>query len=370
MESVKPSILDDHPTPRLTQRSFHGRKLQVWEGVTSVSNVMGWVNNPRLELELKRFRDDHAGKDPSDTEVLAIMKAVSEFGLKELADDIRSNGVRQPIILSSNNKLLDGNRRIYAVKFILENIDANDPNIQDYKRIPVWILDESCSLQDEHRILVQENFYPGLKVEWPDFVKARFVYDDLTNGIPAQSVSQKYGWRTSKVNETRKIMDLIGEFIEFATSPKSEEGLGLPELESERIAAESYQYFNEAQKSFLTPLSTNIDFKIQFFRWIAEKVFSSFQEVRIAWDGWNDPNVRHILLSSDPEAGKKARAEIEYKKVISRNTGMAADRISEFVKFLEQLTAAEISTLSEESISLLGVAITTVSEMAKAVKGS
>ena len=251
MEKLIPSILEKQPLPRLVQKSFHGRKLQVWEGVINVSNVMGWVNNPRLDLELKRFRDDHAGKDPTDTEVLAIMKSVSDFGLKELADDIRSNGVRQPIILASDNKLLDGNRRVYAVKYILENTDTNDANIQDFKRVPVWILDESCSDEDEHRILVQENFYPGLKVEWPDFVKARFVYDDLTNGMPAQSVSKKYGWRASKVNETRKIMDLIGEFIEFAMSPKSEEGLGLSELEAERVAAESYQYFNEAQKSFL-----------------------------------------------------------------------------------------------------------------------
>lgn len=366
---TKPSLLEDQPTPRLVQKSFHGRKVAIWEGFTAVSNVHGWVKNPRLELELKRFKDDHAGRDPSDSEILAIMQSVKEFGLKELAADIRNNGVRQPIILNSSGRLLDGNRRFYAVKFILEKADPSDPNLQDYKKIPVWLLDESCTEEDEQRILVQENFYPALKVEWPDFVKARYVYDDLINGIPAQSVGQKYGWNASKVNETRKIMDLIGEFIEFATTSVGEEGLGKTELEAERLAAERYQQFNEAQKSFLNQLSTDFEFKVQFFRWVAEGKFSSFQEVRIAWEGWNDPSVRRLLLGTDPEAGKKARAEVEYKKVTRENTGKASERIDDFVRFLEQLTTAEITSLTDENIETLRIALKTVAEMAKAVKG-
>lgn len=368
MDVSKPGILEEQPVPRLVHKSFHGRKVAIWEGFTKVSNIYGWVNNPRLELELKRFRDDHAGRDPSDEEVLAIMTSVKDFGLKDLADDIRNNGVRQPIILNASGRLLDGNRRFYAVKHILEKSDINDPNLQDYKRFPVWVLDVSCSDDDEHRILVQENFYPGLKVEWPDFVKARYVYDDLSNGMPAQSVAQKYGWRASKVNETRKIMDLIGEFIEFSTASKDDEGMGMSALEAERHAAERYQQFNEAQKSFFTPLATDFEFKSQFFRWVAEGKFSSFQEVRVAWDGWNDPNVRRILLENDPESGKKARAEIEYKKVVRQNTGKASDRISEFVKFLEQLTAAEMASLPVDSIEGLMSALKTVSEMARAAK--
>lgn len=364
MEMNKPKILEEQPIPRLVQKSFHGRKVPIWEGLTLVTNIFGWVKNPRLELELKRFKDDNASRDPTDDEILAIMQAVKEFGLKELAEDIRSNGVRQPIILNSNGKLLDGNRRFYAVKYILSKADENDPNIQDYKKIPVWVLDESCSEEDEQRILVQENFYPALKVEWPDFVKARYVHDDLLNGLPAQSVAQKYGWRASKVNETRKIMDLIGEFIEFATTPISEEGLGKTELEAERIAAEKYQQFNEAQKSFLSQLATDFDFKVQFFRWVSEGKFSSFQEVRVAWEGWNDPAVKRILLNDDPQAGKKARAEIEYKKVVKDNSGKASERISNFVVFLEQLTTVEISSLSENDIKSLKTALKKVSEMA------
>lgn len=368
MEMTNPDWLEGNPKPRLVHKSFHGRKVPLWEGVAKVERVYGWVKNPRLDLELKRFQDDHAGRDPSNDEILTIMTSVREFGVKDLADDIRSNGVRQPIILGSDGKLLDGNRRFYAVMYVLSKTDVNDPSYQDFTKIPVWVLDETCTHEDEQRILVQENFYPALKVEWPDYVKARYVYDDLTNGIPAKSVGQKYNWSTAKVNETKKIMDLIGEFVQFATTPKDEEGLGVNELEAERLAAERYQQFNEAQKSFLSQLSTDFDFKIQFFKWVYEGKFSSFQEVRVAWEGWKDPNVRRILLSDDPESAKKARAEVEYKKVVKSNSVEAAERINEIVKFLEQLTAAEIASLPDSSIDNLRIALATVGEMGKAAK--
>ena len=365
----KPDILESSPGPKISQRSFHGRKVFVWEGFTKASKIHGWVNNPRLEMELKSFRYNHAGREPSDEEVLAIMESVREFGLKELAEDIRNNGVRQPLILNTSGKLLDGNRRFYAVKHILEKTDPNDTNLSDYQRVPVWVLDESCSDEDEHRILVQENFYSSLKVEWPDFVKARFIYDDLTAGLPVQSVSQKYGWPPSKVRETRKVMDLINEFIQFATTPKDEDGLGMSALEAEKEAAQRYQQFNEAQKSFWDPLATDFEFKSQFFRWVADGKFSSFQEVRVAWTAWNDPNVRRILLTGGPDAGKRARAEIEYKKVVCQNTDKVSDRILNFVKFLEQLTSSEMASLPQESIDTLSSAMKTIVEMAKAAKG-
>ena len=365
----KPSILENMPEPKISQRSFHGRKVFVWEGFTKVSKIYGWVQNPRLDMELKAFRHNNAGREPSDEEVLAIMESIREFGLKDLAEDIRNNGVRQPLILNSSGKLLDGNRRFYALKHIIEKTDPNDPNLLDFQRVPVWVLDASCSEEDEHRILVQENFYPSLKVEWPDYVKARFVYDDLTSGIPVQTVSQKYAWTPSKVRETKKIMDLVNEFIEFASAPVEEEGLGMSALEAEKEAAKKYQQFNEAQKSFWQPLTTDFDFKIQFFRWVAEGKFASFQEVRIAWDAWNDPSVKHVLLTGGPDAGKKARAEIEYKKSVRRGSENAQEKISNFMKFLEQLSSSEIASLPQESIDSLVSAMKLISEMARAAKG-
>lgn len=362
-----PVFLESNPEPRSTIKSFHGRKVQIWEGLANIDKISGWVGNPRLDLELKRFRDENAGRNPNDDEILNIMTSVREFDIKTLADDIRDNGVRQPVIVSKNGKLLDGNRRYFASRYLISKTPETDPNIVDYQRIPVWILNEANE-DDEHRILVQENFYSSLKVEWADYVKATYVYNDLSDGMSVLTVHQKYGWPKSKINETKKIMGLIDEFKSFVTAKVEDEGLAMEELEAERVAAEKYQYFNEAQKSFYSALEKDYEFKKQFFKWICDDTFSSFQEVRIAYDAWGDERAKKELMTGDKGAASKAKAILDYQRLINVSTAKAEDSIDSFVKFLEQLTSSQIASLPIESINQLDRCLKRVSEMAKAAK--
>lgn len=364
--STIPSILEISPSPRLTLKSFHGRRIQVWEGFANVNKINGWVENPRLDIELKRFRNENAGRNPNNDEILNIMVTVKEFSIKTLSDDLRDNGVRQPIIISQDGRLLDGNRRYFATLFLVSKTPADDPNLQDYVKVPVWVLHES-NAEDETRILVQENFYSSLKVEWGDYVKATHIYTDLQDGHSVVAVSQKYGWSKAKVNETKKIMEIIDEFKNFATLQDGE-GLGIDELEAEQIAAEKYQFFNEAQKSFYTELSSNYEFKTQFFRQIADNVFSSFQEVRIAWDAWQDSQAREILETGTPGAAKKAKALLDYKNFHNTGLSKSGDTIDGFVKFLNQLTSAQMTALTPESLTQLAECLQRVIDMSNSTK--
>lgn len=366
----KPQILSSKPEPKPSLKPFHGKKLLVWEGMVDIKNITGWVSNPRLDLEIKRFKDVHVGREPNDEEIFSIMKNVKEFRLKELAEDIRKNGVRQPIVLSYEGRLLDGNRRYYAARLILEGIDKNDPSKSDFESVSTWVLDNDCTEEDEDRILVQENFYPALKVEWPDFVKAQRIYTDLQGGDPIKTVSQRYNWNQSKVRETKNIMMLIDEFINFATTQKNgdEDGLGLSELEAERIAAEKYQYFNEAQKSFKTTLDKDIEFKFNFFRWIVQNKFSSFAEVRVASDAWDNEEAKKILLSDDPKAGKKAKAVIDYAKNICATALKVDEKVKDFISFLANLTTEQKKEISGDSLLKLKEAMSIVTRMIESTK--
>lgn len=366
-----PTILLKNPEPKITQKQFHGKKLMVWEGMVNIGDVVGWVSNPRLDLELKKFKDQHTGREPDNEEAFAIMKSMKEFRLKELADDIRVNGVRQRIIITVSGGLLDGNRRYYAARLVLEAMKKNDPTRSDYEVIPAWVLHESCTKEDEERILVQENFYSSLKVEWPDYVKAQHIYADLQKGDPVKTVAQRYNWNTSKVGETKTIMELIEEFVIFATTePEDEqEGLGIPDIEAERIAAENYQYFNEAQKSFRRRLDTDLDFKQQFFRWIYEGKFSSFPEVRIAEKAWDHDQAKRILMSDDPKAGQKARALIDYEKTFEKELINIEEEINKFVNFLGELSTDQKTEISEESFNKLENALSMVVGMIRVSKG-
>lgn len=362
-----PSILETNPKPLSTLKSFHGRKIQIWDGVAKISKISGWVGNPRLDLELKRFRDSNAGRSPSDDEILNIMTSVKEFDIKTLADDIRDNGVRQPVIVSNDGRLLDGNRRYFASRYLISKTPENDPNLSDYQKIPVWVL-QRPNQDDEHRILVQENFYSSLKVEWGDYVKATYVYNDLNDGLSVIALKQKYGWPSAKVNETKKIMGLIDEFKNFATTDEGEDGLGLEELEAERIAAEKYQFFNEAQKSFYGALEKDYEFKMQFFRWLCKGTFASFQEVRIAHEAWSNDRAKKELMSGDTGSAKKAKAILDYRRLMHDRTEKAEDNIEDFIKFLEGLTAHQITSLPADSIEKLEGCLRRVTEMAKVAK--
>jgi len=364
-----PTILEIKPAPKAAQKKFHGKLLLVWEGLARVSRVQGWVKNRRLDLEVKRFRDANVGREPDNDEILAIMKSVPEFRLKELADDIRINGVRQPIVLSSDGRLLDGNRRYFAVRLLLETTKGDDPVRSEYECIPAWVLDHETSQEDEQRILVQENFYAPLKVEWPDYVKAQLIYQEIQNGVPIATLNQRYHWSEAKIREAREIMELIDEFLIFATTVKSEEqdGLGLQATEAERLAAEKYQHFNEARKSFKERLYKDLDFKQQFFRWIFENKFSSFAEIRIAAQAWDHPRARQILLSNDPKAGKKAKALIDYEKRFEDDLIEVDNEIEEFVKFLGQLTTEQKEKIPVESLTKLKHALSAVVSMVEAV---
>lgn len=365
------TVLLAQPEPKLRQVKFNGRSIAVFEGKAKIGSIHGWVKNPRIDMEVTIFRDSHAGRDPDDEEIFAIMKSIQEFKLKDLAADIRVNGIRQPIIISPSCALIDGNRRYFATKLILEGMKAADPLRAEFENIPVWVLDGECTNDDIESIIVQENFYPALKVEWSDYIKAKHIYEDLKNGIPAKTVSQKYNWKSSKVEETRKIMELIDEFIEFATSDGDDEeaGLGISTLEAEKVAAINYQFFNEATKSFRHKLQNDFEFKLQFFRWIYGSTFSSFQEVRICADAWENEQAKKILLSDDPKAAKKAKAVIDYEKSGVKKTEKAEETIHNFIRFLENMTTQDKSSLEAGTLVKLKDAIKLVVKMSEATKG-
>ncbi|MGE0108190.1 MAG: hypothetical protein AB7S81_00260 [Bdellovibrionales bacterium] len=299
------------------------------------------------------------------------MKKDPEVRLKELRDDIIKNGLREPLTLSFQGKLLDGNRRFFAVKYALEGMSPTDPNKQDLEAVPTFVLNEDATQQDEENVLVEENFSASLKIEWPDYVKAMRVVEANEDGLSIEQIARKFNWQRSKIKETLRIYEIINDFIAFATSPHDLDdegggGLGLTEQEAEVVAAKNYQYFNEAQKSFLDPLRTDIDFKVQFFKWIHEGKFSSFPEVRVAYKAWTHPEARAAIMQSEPASAKAAKAIIDYNNRVTRSTEEAAGRIETFVRFLRELTAEEIKSIPDQAKENLQEALALVSRMTEA----
>lgn len=366
-----PSILIAKPEPSQKSRSYNGRKLQVWEGRARVADIEGWAENPRIDLAKRNYQGAVGARLLTQDELYDLMKNDPDVKLAALRDDIIKNGLREPITLSFEGKLLDGNRRFFAIRYILETLPKTHPNRQDFETVQVYVLTDEATEDDEQRVLVEENFSPSLKIEWPDYVKATHITKAYEIGTDVDEIAKKFNWPKSKVNETIRINQIINDFLVFATAeidPNDElgGGLGLTEQEAEAIAAKNYQFFNEAQKSFFPQIQADLEFKAMFFRWIKEGKFSSFPEVRIAHKAWKDPEAKAILTSSDPSAAKDAKAALDYSARIVRTGEEAAGRIDAFVKFLRALKADEIKSLPSLARDNLQEALSLIEKMSKA----
>lgn len=197
---VPPSWMEELPSPFLEERRFYDRKINVWVGVVDIRKVEGWQGNPRTELLRDQFYETFA-REPTNQEMcqLALNDDDDKEGLKikELAANIQKVGVRVPIVLTYNKKLLDGNRRYYASTFLMTE-GAERKEREDFAKIPAYVLPEGTTSEVEDSILTEFNFTKDMQREWPYYIRARKVYRDHDdNGLDKGELQQKYGlpWR-------------------------------------------------------------------------------------------------------------------------------------------------------------------------------
>lgn len=366
-----PAFLETYPKPALGHRLYHGRDLKLWQGFVNIDRVQGWADNPRLELEMKRWKDQRTNAEITQEDLYDLMNTTKHVALDELSKNIRENGLREPIVLTFDGKLLDGNRRFFATKLAC-NDERDDSKRKELSIIPCFVLLGDSSDEDSHHILVEENFSPSLKREWPDHVKAKRIYEEHEAGKDNKDIAQKYGWNISKVVQTIRAYKISQDFISYATEdpdPNTERGgLGKSELDAESIASDNYQFFYEAQKSLRKPLleEVNEEFAEIFYRRIAQKdFFVSFPEVRSAYEAYNDPQSRQILEKGEAGGGKILKALIQVKNSKIKELYTAQEKIDEFVKFLKEMSTEQKESISDESLTHLENALEVVRSMVK-----
>lgn len=372
-----PKFLETDPTPTTVSRLYHGIRVPLWQGMVRLSNVHGWADNPRLELEMKRWKSDYADMEISQGDLYEMMKSTKSIGLKELAANIVANGLREPIVLAFDGTLLDGNRRYFAVQFAYDN--EKDPGKKELLQIiPAFVLMENATNRESQHILVEENFSPSLKREWPDYVKAQHIRRAREEkGWSVAEIAAKYGWTTTKVRDTLKIGDITDAFITYATGdPDSEEGgLGLSDLDAVSAAADNYQYFNEAKKSLHNAIKEDADFAELLFTRIAQgypdeknKFFNRFDEVRCAYDGYKHAIGRPVMEGGAAGGGKDLKALIQMDRSNLRKRQGDEERILEFVQFLKELSAEQMRTISDAAYGNLREALSLVQKLVEAAK--
>lgn len=162
--------------------SFLGNEVPLTEGFANTLDIRFWEDNLRLKLDLDNFRRRES-RDPDPEELRQLLWPKGElpkddqYKIVPLADDIASRGVQTPPVIDYWGTAWDGNRRLAACRYILDSSDYTPEQKARARKIRVWQTDEHATKDQIEAIVTSLNFGDELKLPWPEYVRARQVYD-------------------------------------------------------------------------------------------------------------------------------------------------------------------------------------------------
>jgi hypothetical protein len=120
-----------------------------------------------------------------------------------------------PLIVTSDKRILDGNRRYFACLYLYRSIEDKDER-EVLESVPVWVLPTGISSDDEERILTELNSINDCYEKWPYSVVARRVYRDFLAGMTVEALRRKYhDWTEGRLNTVIEASKTAQEFIEY-----------------------------------------------------------------------------------------------------------------------------------------------------------
>ncbi len=365
-------LLDDHigikPAPVVPRPWFHEKDVPMNSGYVKTSEIQLWEGNVRLDIHIGQFKEKY-GRTPSSQELLDIMASKlqlpgvsdgDQFEIATLARSIAINGVRKPPIIDIDGTLLDGNRRLTACYYILSADEFTSEEKKRAEYIFVWQLTPDATDDDRRRVVVSLNFEDDCKLKWPEYVKARKVYEEwqamlaLEPSKPGpqkqaemkRNLSQKYalGPETTVVNRYIKMVEWADDFEDYHIGENGKDNFA-----AKHKSSKYFQYFDELGKG-TTPggvahcLNQDDSFKKMVFDLLYDGKFKNWNQIR---------KLKKIFVNEEAvERLRRAREEkdldnaqdliddavsiADTKDAEKRSLG-ANTRIEIFVKWLEEL---------------------------------
>jgi hypothetical protein len=255
-----PTWLLEEPKPQPESRMFNGKLYVGWHGRANLLDLEGWVDNPRLDIPVEKWKEKHAGRMPDNQALLGIMLEhsvdvkIEDEGeedsvdgrrsrrnkLLELAQSISLNEVRVPLILTYDGRILDGNRRYFASLYLYTELIDDEDERERYETLPVWVLPKLIKKADEDRILTELNSINDCQVRWPYSVLAKRIYEDYTKGMDYDALAKKYhSYAKDRLKNIVEASKVANEFIAHHDGS----------LEAKDIAYRKLIWFDELKRS-------------------------------------------------------------------------------------------------------------------------
>lgn len=379
---------DIEPGPVYPTPVFDQQEIPMRGGFVRVTDLLLRGDNERLEVHLAQFRQIN-DRQPSPDELLSLMMSTTplrgldgddQFKIKPLGRSIANNGVRKPPVIDLDGTLLDGNRRVAACLWVLGEEGFSAEQRARAEWVFVWQLTEYSKSDHRHRVVVSLNFEDDLKEDWPEYVKARKVFEawqemlSLEPRSPStartaelkKELSKRFalGPRTDIVNRYIKMVQEADRFEEHQVEDRRNDP-----YEVKHRASEYFQYFDELTKGkndgVAAALGADDVLRGLVYDLLFQQKFISFNQVRdlrhVADDEQAINDLRAARDQRDQDAGKE-----ELKNVLARARALHAERrntdpnprIADFVEWLEALPVSAFrDSVRTENLEMLLLAL-------------
>lgn len=365
--SKPPTWMCSNPKPEPNARRFHEIEVPVWEGMVDLDKIQGWIGNPRTELHADQFQTTY-GRKPNDDEMYQLVMADNDpkegLKIRELAGSIYKNGIRVPVVLTHDGRLLDGNRRYYASMFLARE-GAPKKDQKRFTRIPAIVLPEGISGDIEDAIITEYNFISDYRAEWPYYVKAMRVHDDWArNNVDQKDLEQRYGVPWRYLNKWIQAAQICERFLDYHDH----------NFLAKQFAYRNFIMFDEMMRNYGKKLS-QADFREAVFDLLLadypdkERFTKSADVVRLdelwenaeAWDVLTTKKGPQALkealiildlsgLDAGPDPNPKLRRVVKgLEKLVSSGNLHAAngELLEDFRRYAEQLPGAPIDPAAQ-----------------------
>jgi hypothetical protein len=360
------------------KRLFHNEEIDVYPTTTTINEIKFWYENARNLLDFEDIERIH--KKPIgniDEKIIIEYLASPESGLQlqELKKSILLNGVRVPLIVHKDMRLLDGNRRYFACKLIQFEAESKKRSLPSIlTSIPVHVITEAITSIQEKKILAEANFVPDYKVPWTPDVKAKVVcdyYDDCKNeGISEKEIYTRifdvYSIGKAEAQDYLETREFVNEFILIASEPDNEISL-------RRIVQKKYLYFYEFKnkissgKSAIKDIPRRDEVKGLFFYMMQEDRIKNFKQIEPLIRARNDPFLWDMLISSKGIKMDQVEALDKERRAIRS----IEDKLRNFNQWVEAnlLVEGMVLEISGASRELIGKLLASFKQLAAKISG-
>lgn len=181
------------------KRKILGREFEVEEAERYIKELKYYPENPRVYSLLYA----HGGDEPSQEEIENLM--FSRDHVKELKEDIRRNGLLDPIIIKGDI-VLEGNSRLAAHRML----DKEGSSLE-WKTINCLVLPDD--IEDTYIFALLGKYHIKGRTDWDPYEKASYLYrrNTLTK-IPISSMARELDLKESEV---KKMIDVIEMMVKY-----------------------------------------------------------------------------------------------------------------------------------------------------------